>query len=259
MSKLVALFFSCMFAFTSSLQPCAAQGTADFGAVYLTTLPSGADVWVDGTYVGRTPVLLDGLPSGKHAMTLTKAGWNVAEVLQQIEGRTVTANSVVMQRDMHAHGSPGRIAFHGLPPGGHVSLDGLQSLSGPIYYTSSGTHKVVVHVGKLKIFRDVKVYPDTTTDVVIPVSLASAGAVRTKFLVVAPAEQYLPDSAFRVEHGKVIIAYGGHSVVGHVGRNELKMDKETLAFDAPPVFVHGKLYLPLDLLLQLTGHSSKGK
>ncbi len=229
------------------------------GGVYLTTLPSGADVWVDGTYVGRTPILLDGLQSGKHAVTLTKVGFNVAEIEQTVGTKAIGTNSVVLQRNGRIRGEAGHIALHGMPPGSAVSLDGVAG-AGPaaLFETTSGLHQLVVHVGRTKFIRNIAVYPGTTTDVVVPPVSSNVAVLRTKSVVVAPAEQYLPDSAFRTEHDKVLIAYGGHSVVAHVGQYHFKIDNATVAFDAPPALVHGKLYLPLELLLQLTGRE-RGK
>jgi len=63
------------------------------GGVYVTTLPGGADIWIDGTYVGHSPVLVDALLSGHHAITLAKAGWNVQEVDVNISPSAVTMSS----------------------------------------------------------------------------------------------------------------------------------------------------------------------
>src|SRR5260370_37931827 len=56
------------------------------GGGYVATVPSGADVWIDGTYCGRSPVLLDALAEGRHMLTPTKAGWNVQERRVDIPG-----------------------------------------------------------------------------------------------------------------------------------------------------------------------------
>ncbi len=229
-----------------------ATPTMASGGVYLTTLPSGADVWIDGMYVGRTPILLDGLESGKHAVTLTKLGFNVAEIEQRVGTEGIATSSVVLQRNGRVRGESGRIILHGLQAGSQVSLDGVAGAPAASFQTPSGLHQIVVHVGKTKMIRSIAVFPGTTTDVVVSPVSATVAAVRSKSVVVAPAEQYLPDSAFRTERDKVLIDYGGHIVVAHLGQYHFKIDNATVAFDAPPAFVHGKLYLPLELLLQLT-------
>jgi hypothetical protein len=48
------------------------------GGAFVTTLPLGADIWVDGAYVGRTPAFVDLLSVGKHTIVVTRTGWEVA-------------------------------------------------------------------------------------------------------------------------------------------------------------------------------------
>lgn len=254
MTNMKALLGYCVCLFVAVTSVAVAKPAIDSGGVYLTTLPSGADVWVDGTYVGRTPLLLDGLQSGNHALTLTKPGFTVAEIEQTVGSRGIATNSVVLHRTGRSRGESGRIALHGLQPGSAVSLDGVAGVQPAASFdTPSGLHQIVVHLGKAKMVRNIAVYPGTTTDVVVPPAFSNVVALRSRSVVVAPAEQYLPDSAFRTEHGKVLIDYGGHVVIAHLGQSQFKMDKATVAFDAPPALVHGKLYLPLELLLELTG------
>ncbi len=259
MRSIKAIFVYCGCAFVALASIAAAKPVMDSGGVYLTTLPSGADVWVDGTYVGRTPVLVDGLQSGKHAVTLTKVGFIAAEIEQRVGTSGITTNSVVLQRNGRAREEPGKVILHGLQPGSAVSLDGLASARpAPSFDAASGLHQIVMHVGKSKLVRTIAVYPGMTTDVVVPPFSPGVAGLRSKSVVVAPAEQYLPDGAFRTEHNKVLIDYRGHVVIAHIGQTQFKMDKTTVAFDAPPAFVHGKLYLPLELLLELTGRE-RGK
>lgn len=258
MTAINKLFKYCLCLFVALASVGIAKPTMASGGIYLTTLPSGADVWVDGVYVGRTPILLDGLQSGQHAVTLTKVGFNVAEIEQAVGTKEVATNSVVLQRNTRVRGEPGRIVLHGLQPGSPVSLDGVAGAHASSFETPSGLHQIVVHVGKTKMVRNIAVFPGTTTDVVVSPVSSIVAAVRSKSVVVAPAEQYLPDSAFRTERNKVLIDYGGHLVVAHLGQYQFRVDNATVAFDAPPAFVHGKLYLPLELLLQLT-RGERGK
>lgn len=253
MTNLKALFGYCVCLFVAVTTIAVAKAATGSGGVYITTLPSGADVWVDGAYVGRTPILLDGLQNGKHAVTVTKLGFSVAEIEQTIADRVINTNSVVLKRNGRSRGESGHIVLHGLQPGSAVSLDGVANAQpATLSNMSSGSHHIVVRVGKTKMVRNIAVYPGTTTEVVVSLTSSSVAAWRSRSVVVAPAEQYLPDSSFRTEHGKVLIDYGGHVVVAHIGRSQFRLDNATVAFDAPPVLVHGKLYLPLELLLKLT-------
>ena len=57
-------------------------GVAPTGGVYVTTLPAGADVWVDGTYLGHSPIVLAAVGAGdSHEDTAEVAEEDVAENL----------------------------------------------------------------------------------------------------------------------------------------------------------------------------------
>jgi hypothetical protein len=47
---------------------------ADKGAVNVSSIPSGADVLLDGNFVGNSPAALK-LPAGKHTITVKMSGY----------------------------------------------------------------------------------------------------------------------------------------------------------------------------------------
>jgi hypothetical protein len=224
-----------------------AAGVLPFGGLYITSLPSGADVWVDGSYIGRTPLLIDGLREGKHAVTVTKAGWQVEEVDQNVAAGVTTSATVQLEplKPLHTHG---KIALHGLDRAAHVSLDGgpwlpLQSE----YEATVGTHHLAVREPEAKFERMLVVYPEQTTHVLF------AAPADPRSAVVAPVEAYLPASAAKVSNSRVVIRWGGHVAVGHLGDARFLVDGHDVVYDAPAGMVRGKLYLPLDLILMMTG------
>jgi PEGA domain len=229
-----------------------AAGVLPFGGLYVSSLPSGADVWVDGSYIGRTPLLIDGLREGKHAVTVTKAGWKVEEVDQNVAAGVTTPATVqlVPVKPLHARGG---IALHGLDRAARVSLDGgpwrdlLAEYDAPV-----GTHRLVVREPQAKFERMVLVYPGETTHV-----LFAAPAADTHSAVVAPVSDYLPGSAAKVSGARVVVRWGGHTAVGHLGDARFLVDGRDVVYDAPAGMVRGKLYLPLDLILMMTGSKTK--
>lgn len=227
-------------------------GVLPFGGLYVTSLPSGADVWVDGSYIGRTPLLLDGLREGKHAVTVTKAGWKVEEVDQNVAAGVTTPATIQLEpiKPLRSHGE---IALHGLDRAATISLD-----AGPWrqlqaeYDASVGTHHLSVREPEAKFERMILVYPDQTTHV-----LFAAPAAEGHSAVVAPVSDYLPGSAAKVSGDRVVVRWGGHKAVGHLGDAKFLVDGRDVVYDAPAGMVRGRLYLPLDLLLMLTGSKTK--
>ncbi|HEY8298705.1 MAG TPA: PEGA domain-containing protein [Candidatus Baltobacteraceae bacterium] len=230
-----------------------ARAETAFGALYLSSLPTGADVWVDGSYIGRTPVLLDGLRAGKHTVTFTKTGWKVSEDDQQVNGGQTTMASVQLD-PLHPVKQRGVVVLHGLDGRARVSFDG--AAPEPLrssYDEPVGAHKIVVREPHERYDRSVSVYPDETTHV-----LYRSPFDDTRSAVVAPVADYFPESASKIDaSGRLVIRWGGHVVVGRVGDARFTVDRRDQVYDAPAGMVRGKLYLPLDLILAITGGKSR--
>ncbi|MDQ2663405.1 MAG: PEGA domain-containing protein [Candidatus Eremiobacteraeota bacterium] len=222
-----------------------------FGGLYLTSLPANADVWVDGAYIGRTPVYLDGLRSGEHSVTMTKTGWKAVETDEQIAAGTTTLASLRLDAIRPA-AQTGSIALHGVPRGARIRLDhGAFAEPRLVYAASSGAHRVVIKTGSGLSSRNVLVYPGEQTHVLLR-GLADAHSA-----VVAPLSDYMPESAAQVKNGRLTVRYDKHVATGRLGDSRFVVDKRDATYDAPAGMVRGKLYLPLDLLLFLTGRKAR--
>ncbi|KQC06346.1 MAG: hypothetical protein APR55_04960 [Methanolinea sp. SDB] len=62
-----------------------------FGVIDVRSVPSGASILLDGTFAGSTPGLIDGVIPGTHVVTITKEGYNPADVTAYVSagGRTL--------------------------------------------------------------------------------------------------------------------------------------------------------------------------
>jgi hypothetical protein len=229
-------------------------GAAPTGAIFVTTLPSGADVWLDGTYMGRSPVVVDALAVGAHHLTLTRTGWTPEDLAVAIAPAQTQTTSVVLVRDGTSTSEGlGTIAIHSADKLGNVTIDGQPAPAAkdgqiPV---SAGTHDVTIAAAQGKQTRTVTVYPQTRTDVV----LGTDAAPRT--VVIAPADDYLPASAFHLDGTRLGVHYGGHDVVAHLGTTTYTIDGHATAYDAPPTLIRNRVYLPLELLTMLTLRDKK--
>lgn len=220
------------------------------GSLYVTTLPSGADVWIDGTYVGRSPLVLDALAAGKHTVGLTKAGWTSRQVdVSVVAGQTSFSSTQLDARQGSVRPLPGSIVVHGLGILA-TTIDGATAASakdGSIA-ASAGTHELAVRTKRGRITRTVQVWPETRTEVVLQPDVESG-----RPSVVAPADDYLPQSAIRIAGERVVVRYGGHEVIGRIGVTSYRVDGRSVDYDAGPTVIGTKVYLPLQLLTLLTG------
>jgi hypothetical protein len=219
------------------------------GSLYVTTLPSAADVWIDGTYVGRSPLVLDALATGHHTVGLTKTGWRPLQLdVSIVAGQTTLSSMRLEQQRTTARSPEGSIAIHGVDPE-QAFLDGIavvRSKDGT-YPATAGTHELAVRTPRGRISRSVTVWPQTRTDVVLQPEVEP---VRPS--VVAPAEDYVPKSAIQVEGEKVVVRSGGHEVVAHLGLTTYRIDGKVVDYGQAPTMIGSRLYLPLDLLTMLS-------
>lgn len=222
-----------------------------FGGLYLTSLPSGADAWVDGTYVGRTPLFIDGLRAGTHDLTITKTGWSVEQLDEEIAaGMTMPLN--VQLRAVDPERRDGTIAIHGLDGPATIAIDGAKprALVGKVRVIA-GVHRLQIRDAEAAFDRSVTVYPEQVTHVLLHV------AARERSGVVAPMAAYLPRSAASISGDRLLIRWQHHLVQGRLGDARFLVDGREVVYDAPAGLVRGRLYLPLDLILTLTGNGTK--
>jgi hypothetical protein len=225
-------------------------GAASTGSLYITTLPSAADVWIDGTYVGRTPLVLDALASGHHTVGIAKAGWTPQQLDISIVPAQTTLSSVRLPRAKpELSAAPGSIALHG-PRVDMVLIDGVPARPGKdgTFPATAGGHEVAVRTPAGKTTRLVTVWPQTRTDVVIQ---PDADTARPS--VIAPADDYFPASAIRIDSERVVIKNGGHTAVGRLGSTTYRVDGRSVEYDSAPTLIGSRLYLPIALLTALGG------
>ena len=221
--------------------------------MYVTTLPAGADVWVDGTYLGHSPVVLDAVGAGAHRLTLTRTGWTSQDVtITVVPSATITASVVLSRGDAKPSDAGGTIAIHGDKVGG-IAIDGEPATLGKdgTYAVSAGTHDVTIVLPQGKVTRSVTVYPQMRTDV------ALLGDTQVRSVVIAPADEYVPADAVRVDGAEITIHTVRHDVVAHLGSVSYLVDRRTMTFDTAPTVIKSRVYLPIELLTLLNANETK--
>jgi hypothetical protein len=232
-------------------------GAVPTGALYVTTLPTGADVWLDGTYIGHSPVVVDALTAGRHTVSLNRTGWVSQDIdVSVVAGRTAMSSVALTHADARVvHDSAGSFTVKGMTlrsvllDGGPIMPDG-----GGAYSAPPGTHELVAQTSAGKMTRTITIYPDMRTDVVL-----RDDDTTPRSAVVAPASDYLPASAVKIDGPRVTIRYAHHEVDAMVGTVAYHVDGRSVTFDAAPTLIGVALYLPLELLKQLTASDPKAR
>jgi hypothetical protein len=247
-----------MFLRLASLTVCAfffLPAAVPTGALYVTTLPTNADVWVDGTYVGHSPVILDALATGRHTVSLIRTGWLSQDIDVSVVAGKTALSSVALARTAARTlpGTEGSFTIKGIPARS-LLFDGVALAPDRTgaYVVGSGTHELVVQTAVGKMTRTITIYPDMRTDVVLRDESAAPRSA-----VVAPTSVYLPPAAVKIEGMRVTIRYERHAVDAVIGSASYRFDGRSVSFDAAPTLIGPELYLPLELLKQLTADDAK--
>jgi hypothetical protein len=254
---LARLVFAAFFGAIALAASAIAWAAVPSGGAYVTTLPAGADIWIDGTYVGRSPVFVDALARGTHSITITKTGWSVHETTVSVTPGAIALSSTTLVPGSRAMAGKARgtLALRGLPAGAEVTLDGAPFARDPQKQVPlpAGTHRVTIKTARGKTTRTFAIFPDTATQIV----LREAPRDDSRSPVVAPVDGYLPGSAWSLQGKKIVLRYGGHVVVAHLGETNVRFDGAKLSFDSAPQRIGRKLYLPLELLEKLSSKAPR--
>jgi hypothetical protein len=73
----------------------AAEAAEKSGTIVLTTEPAGAHVMLDGKEMGDTPLTLENVPAGRHALTFVTASASVKKIVRVEAGKTAALDVAV--------------------------------------------------------------------------------------------------------------------------------------------------------------------
>jgi len=214
---------------------------------------------MDGVYLGRTPAFVDDLLPGHHALTVSRAGWNVQTAGVDVNVGQTTPISLVLQRitpgpgESDASKAPGLLSVRGTA-GDTVFIDGARAGLLPIDAkpVQGGFHIVTV-TGKNAehLTRIVDVFPDTLS--VISVAAVQSGneggGVADDML--ASLSAYLPAANVVIARDVIAIHDRGLELQCSIGSRDYTLNGKPGTFTIAPALVGGKVYLPLSLLQHL--------
>lgn len=240
--------------------PLSAYAAGLHGGIFVTSLPAGAAVWMDGTYLGETPLFVDSVESGRHAVTLIHSGWQPQTVYADVSAGHVTPVSIVLAQNSGARPPASRakgMLSVRTPAGSKVSLDGTPLLeSNEAQSVDAGDHILSISKpGSARITQIVHIYPQITT-VIDEIATSSAAVSPTSDDdVLAMLEQYVPPSNYTMNGDVITIHYHGVEVECAIGSKNYMLNGKSGTLSLAPALVAKKAYLPLSLLKRITGIS----
>jgi hypothetical protein len=90
------------------------------GNLYISTVPGGADIYLDGVYWGKTPGFVQSIPPGLHHLLITKEGYTSYE-----RDISVKASEITMLAGIRLYGTSGSLFVNSVPLNADVYFDSV--------------------------------------------------------------------------------------------------------------------------------------
>lgn len=184
------------------------------GTLILSSHPPGAEVVVDGTARGLTPLALQ-LPAGAHEVVLSAAGQPSSERLHLTTEAGETASQHVVFAAPPA--TTGAVAVEATRTGAEVLVDGLVAGVTPLTLqdVAPGPHEIAVRMSGRTVTRTVDVQPGITTSLVVGVPAAGAAPLSgwLQFATPFPVEVYEQERLLGVSRSdRIMVSAGAHTL-----------------------------------------------
>jgi hypothetical protein len=216
---LVAVTSAGVFAARQRFSPAATPVTT--GTMTVNTEPSGADVEVDGTVRGKSPISL-ALPAGAHTLVVRANGESRTVPI------TIAAGAEVSQYlDLPKTSSAfGQLQVRTDPPGARISIDGTPLGKTPmtIVEIAPGEHSVTLENDLGSVTQKVTIEAGVPASLVVPMG-TPAGAVASGWIsVTAPVVVDLR------ENGRLLGSSGIDRIMLPAGRHEIELVNEQVGY-----------------------------
>ena len=233
-------------------QVCAA--TNGHGSVYVTTLPPGVTVWMDGRYVGETPLFVDDVAIGHHVILLTRSGWQPVSTGTDVTVGGIGYVTAVLGQNADAHQSAsakGSLQIRDAA-GAKVWVDGVALADFDQPQTlAAGDHILAVARGSQRSATSFHIYPQTITTISLAVAASVPQATAGEDDELGALQDYVPQNDFVVNGEDITIHYHGFEVECSVGSLSYTLNGKAATLSVAPAMVGDKPYLPMSLLERL--------
>jgi hypothetical protein len=193
--------------------------------VIIDSRPDGAEVRVDGTLKGLTPLRM-ALPVGPHILEL-RNGASIRSIPLAVElGKVISQYIELPETDAApiSSSATGRLEVTSEPNGATVNVDGTPRGVTPLVLpaVAPGPHQIVIGNGDGAVTRNVRISAGTTATVVASVALAGSAAGWAS--IRSPIDLQI------LENGKLIGTTSAERVMVPVGRHNLELVNDTYGF-----------------------------
>jgi hypothetical protein len=198
------------------------QSAPSTGSFYLTSDPSGARIYLDGSYRGTTSMLLSGLTTGSHVIRFSQSGYNDYSTAATVYAGQIRAVSVTLIPVTPDPDETGSLSLASSPAGADVYIDGAYRGITPVTLSglTTGSHTVIMsQSGYTDYSTTVTMYAGQTRTVSVTLIPSSPATAYTGSITVtsspAGADVYVDGSLYR---GITPVTFSGLTTGSHTIR-----------------------------------------
>jgi hypothetical protein len=196
------------------------------GALVVNTNPPGAQVVVDGTQRGVTPLSID-LTPGKHTLAVAADG-QARTIPVTITSGSQVAQFIELPKTASVEG---QLQVRTEPAGATVTVDGQRRGVSPLVIggLSAGSHAVVLENALGSVTEQVTIAPGATASLVVPLAGPQGVPVSGWISIAAPVDMQV------FEDRRLLGSSQSERIMLSVGRHNLELTNDALGFRASRV------------------------
>ena len=190
------------------------------GYFSIDSVPSGADVIFDGTFIGETPLVAEVLSTGTPSHTISVSRYGYKTWIRQYKENPAPGQTIYVTADLEPVAQTGSIVVSSSPAGAIARLDGGETLvtPGTFQYVTPGYHTVEISLsGYFPYSTSVNVAAGGTSSVSASLSpMQTTGSLRVTSS--PPGAEIYVDEIYRGYTPMTVgsLATGGHTVRLHL-------------------------------------------
>ena len=121
-------------------------GNVGKGTLYVTSIPRGALITIDGVVKGQTNAIISNVAGGIHNVTLTRSGYQPETKLVDVKAGGMNSVAFTLKESGEAGTGTGTLYISSIPSGAVIMIDGVESGQTNLYVRNlaSGIHTITL-------------------------------------------------------------------------------------------------------------------
>jgi len=121
-------------------------GSVGKGTLYVTSIPRGALITIDGVVKGQTNAIISNVAAGIHNVTLTRSGYQPETKLVDVKAGGMNSVAFTLKESGEAGTGTGTLYISSIPSGAVIMIDGVESGQTNRYVRNlaSGIHSITL-------------------------------------------------------------------------------------------------------------------